>query len=153
LQVRDAIARLVQTLNRAAGIHEQIVTMQKTLASDSDPHHSALLQQAKELDQKVSTWSEPLFNPAIENDSKYYLHYLARLYDRLTRLMNLVTADYAREPTPGAIEELTELRKQVDESVRSFHSLTTVDLATFNRRATEAGTATIYAGLERAGVE
>ena len=153
LQVRDATARLVQTLNRAAGIHEQIVTMQKTLASDSDPHHSALLQQAKELDKKVSSWSEPLFNPAIENDSKYYLHYLARLYDRLTRLMNLVTVDYAREPTPGAIEELTELRKQVDESVRSFHSLTTVDLATFNRQAAEAGTATIYAGSERAGVE
>jgi hypothetical protein len=153
LQVRDATAHLVQTLNRAEGIHDQIVTMQKTLASDSDPQHTALLQQAKALDQKVSAWSEPLFNPAIQNDSKYYLHYLARLYDRLTRLMNIVTVDYAQAPSPAAADELTELRKQVDESVRSFNSLASTELAAFNRQAAEAGAATIYAGSERSGLE
>ena len=153
LEVRDATARLVQTLNRADGIHEQIVTMQKTLASDSDSQHTALLKQAKALDQKVSAWSEPLFNPAIQNDAKYYLHYLARLYDRLTRLMNTVTVDYAQAPTPAAVEELSELRKQVDESVSAFNSLAKSDLAAFNRQAAEAGAATIYAGSERSGLE
>jgi len=153
LAVRDATDRLVQTLNRAAGIHEQIVTMQKTLASDSDPQHTALLQQAKTLDQKVSAWSEPLFNPAIQNDSKYYLHYLARLYDRLTRLMNNVTVDYAQAPSAAAADELAELRKEVDESVRSFNSLAKTDLAAFNRQATEAGAATIYGGSQRSGLE
>lgn len=153
LEVRDATARLVQTLNRAAGIHDQIVTMQKTLASDADPQRAALLQQAKVLDEKVSAWSEPLFNPAIQNDSKYYLHYLARLYDRLTRLMNIVTVDYAQAPSPSAVDELAELRKQVDESVHSFNSLANTDLAAFNRQAAEAGAATIYAGSERSGLE
>jgi photosystem II stability/assembly factor-like uncharacterized protein len=149
LEVRDATAHLVQSLNRAAGIHEQIATMQKTLASDADPRHAALLQQAKAIDQKVSAWSDPLFNPAIQNDSKYYLHYLARLYDRLTRLMNIITVDYAQAPGPAASEEAAELQKQVDESVRSFNSLVNTDLAAFNRQAAETGAATIYAGADR----
>jgi hypothetical protein len=151
LQVRDATAHLVEALNRAAGIHEQIATMQKTLTSDSNPRHAALLQQAKVIDQKVSAWSEPLFNPAIQNDSKYYLHYLARIYDRLTRLMNAITVDYAQAPSGEAKEEAAELQKQVDESIRSFNSLVNTDLATFNRQAVEAGAATIYAGAPRSG--
>lgn len=153
LQVRDAIARLVQTLNRAGGIHDQVVTMEKILASDSDPRHTALLEQAKALDQRVSQWSEPLFNPAIQNDSKYYLHYLARLYDRLTRLLNIVILDYAQTPSPATREQMTELGKQVDESLRSFDSLVNTDLAAFNRRAAEENAATIYAGAERNGLE
>lgn len=151
LEVRNATAELAKTLNRAAGIHDQIATMQKLLAADSDPRHSTLLQQAKALDQKVSAWGEPLFNPAIQNDSKYYLHYLARLYDRLTRLMTVITVNYAQAPTAEAKEEAAELRKQVDDATRSFNSLVNTDLASFNRQAAETGAATIYAGSERAG--
>lgn len=145
LKVRDITTRLVQALDQCNLLQEQLASIQKTTPTPS-ARQAAVLEQAKALDQKLETWSDPLFNPAIQSDPKYYLHYLARTYDRLQRLMNAIYSGYATLPSDAEEEQIPILSSQTNEAIQKLDSIVHTDVTAFDRQALAAGMATIRAG-------
>jgi hypothetical protein len=109
-------------------------------------HYSRLLANGHELDGKLTKWQEVVYNPAVQNDPKYYLHYLARLNDRLQRLLSTVNGEYDRAPSEELMGEMAAARTQVEEQVQNFNALLTNDVGNFNKLAAETGASTLYAG-------
>ncbi|MHB8526843.1 MAG: WD40/YVTN/BNR-like repeat-containing protein [Candidatus Acidiferrales bacterium] len=150
LEVRVITAHLVDLLDQSNLIEEQLGFIEK-MTSHSEPKRSALLPQARALNRQLDAWSAPLFNPAIQTDPKYYLHYLGRVYDRLQRLMNDINANYATAPSAADEKEISTLRQRTDEAQRGFVRIVRSDVAAFNRIARAAGTMTIHVSVAMSG--
>ena len=149
LEVREEISALNQALNRDDQLRTQIKTIRSILAG-SEPQEGdrylKLLEGGQELDTKLSKWQEGVYNPAVENDPKYYLHYLTRLNDQLNRLLSAINADYDRAPSEEVTNELAATRSKVEEQLRSFNALLSDDVGRFNKMAADTGASTLYAG-------
>ncbi|PYY01038.1 MAG: hypothetical protein DMG64_15610 [Acidobacteria bacterium] len=149
LEVRDQLSALNQALNRNGELRAQIKSMRTVLGGperqDGD-RYAKLLDSAQQLDGKLSKWQEAVYNPAVQNDPKYYLHYLARLNDRMQRLLSRINEDYDRAPSEEQTSEMAAVRSQVDEQVRSFNALLSDDVGKFNKMAADTGANTLYAG-------
>ena len=149
LEVRDQVSALNQALNRDAQLRAQIKSMRAIFGGadrQEANQYSKLLDSARQLDGKLSKWQEAVYNPAVQNDPKYYLHYLARLNDWLLRLMSGINADYDRAPSEEQLDDLAAARTQVNERVRSFNALLVEDVTRFNQLASSTGVNTLYAG-------
>jgi len=150
LELRDEISALNQAVNRNSQLRAQIKSIRTLFTGTDKPeggdHYAKLLQTGQELDSKLGKWQEPVYNPAVQNDPKYYLHYLARLNDRLTRLLSAVVGEYDRAPSEELTNEIAATRSQVEEQVRSFNALLTDDVGKFNKMAADTGASTLYAG-------
>jgi hypothetical protein len=109
-------------------------------------HYTKLLDSAQQLDVKLSKWQEGIYNPAVQNDPKYYLHYLARLNDHLLRVLGDINEDYNRAPTDEQMSEIAAARTNVDAQVRTFNALLSDDVSKFNKLAADTGASTLYAG-------
>ena len=109
-------------------------------------HYAKVLESAQQLDSKLSKWQEEIYNPAVQNDPKYYLHYLSRLNDRMQRLLSRINEDYNRAPSEEETAEMAAVRNQVDEQVRTFNALLSDDVGKFNKMAADTGANTLYAG-------
>lgn len=149
LEVRDEISALNQALNRDGELRAQIKSMKTVLGGperqDGD-HYAKVLESAQQLDSKLSKWQEEIYNPAVQNDPKYYLHYLSRLNDRMQRLLSRINEDYNRAPSEEETAEMAAVRNQVDEQVRTFNALLSDDVGKFNKMAADTGANTLYAG-------
>jgi photosystem II stability/assembly factor-like uncharacterized protein len=149
LQLRDEISALHQALNRNGQLREQIKSMRRLFVTPDQPQdvrYSRLLDNAQQLDVKLSKWQEGIYNPAVQNDPKYYLHYLARLNDHLLRVLGDINEDYDRAPTEEEMSEIATARSNVDDQVRTFNALLTDDVTKFNKLAADTGANTLYAG-------
>jgi len=150
LEVRAMVTHLVHLLDQDNRIEEQLGFIEK-MTSPSAPNRSAMLEQSQALQSKLVAWREPLFNPAIQTDPKYYLHYLGRLYDRLQRVMNDIDANYATAPSAADEQEIATLRQRTDEAQRDWSAIVRSDVAAFNRVARAAGSMTIHPDAETGG--
>ena len=149
LELRDEISALNQALNRNGQLRAQIKSMRTLFAGSDQPegvHYAKLLENAQQLDAKLSKWQEGVYNPAVQNDPKYYLHYLARLNDHLLRLLGSLNEDYDRAPSQEQTDEIASARGKVDDQVRSFNALLSDDVSRFNKMAADTGAGTLYAG-------
>jgi photosystem II stability/assembly factor-like uncharacterized protein len=149
LELRDEISALHQALNRNNQLRAQIKSMRAIFASPEQPeavNYTKLLDSAQQLDVKLSKWQEGIYNPAVQNDPKYYLHYLARLNDHLLRVLGDINEDYNRAPTDEQMSEIAAARTKVDDQVRSFNALLSDDVTKFNKLAADTGASTLYAG-------
>jgi len=151
LEVRDEISSLNQALNRDAELRAQIKSMKAVLGNperQEGDRYAKLLDSAAQLDAKLSQWQEGVYNPAVQNDPKYYLHYLARLNDRMLRLLSRLDEDYDRAPSEEQTNEVSAIGNQVEVQVRSFNALLSEDVGKFNKMAADTGANTLYAGPE-----
>jgi hypothetical protein len=149
LEVRDEISALNQALNRDTQLRAQIKSIHSIFANSDQQDNSRylpLIESGQQLDSKLGKWQEGVYNPAVQNDPKYYLHYLARLNDRLIRLLVTINADYDRAPAEEIQTEMATARSQLDEQVRTFNAMLSDDVSRFNRLAAETGASTLYAG-------
>jgi photosystem II stability/assembly factor-like uncharacterized protein len=149
LEVRDEISALNQALNRDAQLRAQIQSIRSIFANSDQQdstRYSTLIESGQQLDAKLGQWQEGVYNPAVQNDPKYYLHYLARLNDRLMRLLFAINADYDRAPSEEVVNQTSNLRNQLDEQLHSFNALLSNDVGNFNKLAAESGAGTLYAG-------
>jgi hypothetical protein len=149
LELRDEISALHQALNRNNQLRAQIKSMRAIFANSEQPEsvrYTKLLDGAQQLDVKLSKWQEGIYNPAVQNDPKYYLHYLARLNDHLLRVLGDINEDYNRAPTEEQMSEIAAARAKVDDQVRTFNALLSDDVTKFNKLAADTGASTLYAG-------
>ena len=149
LELRDQVSALNQALNRNSQLRAQIKSMRALFATPDQPeavHYSKLLESAQQLDVKLSKWQEGVYNPAVQNDPKYYLHYLARLNDHLVRVLGDINGDYDRAPTEEEMSEIAEAKTNVEDQLRVFNALLADDVGKFNKLAADTGANTLYAG-------
>ena len=149
LEVRDEISSLNQALNRDAELRAQIKSMKAVLGNperQEGDRYAKLLDSAAQLDSKLNQWQEGVYNPAVQNDPKYYLHYLARLNDRMLRLLSRLNEDYDRAPSEEQANQMAAIGNQADAQVRSFNALLSEDVGKFNKMAADTGANTLYAG-------
>jgi photosystem II stability/assembly factor-like uncharacterized protein len=146
LALRDEISRVNEALNRSASLKTQLNTVEQMFNGEGGGEkYRSLLERAQALQKRIADWQEPIYNPAVQNDSKYYLHYLARLHDRLTRLMSNISADYDTAPSDEMTGELAALKGQVQTQVASFNKILDSEVSAFNQVAQQVGAPTIYA--------
>ncbi|MEO8725624.1 MAG: hypothetical protein ABI383_05830, partial [Acidobacteriaceae bacterium] len=147
LELRDQISIINRALNRSASLHSQITALEHQLQLEGTAQkYRPLLEKAQALDKQVIGWQEPVYNPAIQNDSKYYLHYLARLHDRLQRLFGEVSSDYDSAPSDEMVQGVAALRPLVAERVKAIDTLVNSQVNAFNQQAEQLGAPTLYAG-------
>ena len=125
LEARDLLSQLDVLLNRMEATQSQLKSVQRTSGN------AQLADRARELAQKVAAMEEPLYNAAALTDSKAYLHYLARLHDRVARLGGQFTGNYSAAPSQMSLDEMTELIREVKKQVDAFDQFLATEGAAF----------------------
>ncbi len=140
LEARDLLSNLDVLLNRMEATQSQLKSIQRTAGN------AELANRARELAQKVAAMEELLYNAAALTDSKAYLHYLARLHDRVARLGGQFTGNYSAAPSQMSLDEMTELTREVKKQVDAFDQFLATEGAAFNKFAAEQGVQAIAVG-------
>ncbi len=140
LEARDLLSELNVLLNRMEATRSQLKSLQRPGSN------AAVAGRARELEPKVAAMEEQLYNAAALTDSKAYLHYLARLHDRVSRLGAQFTGNYGEAPSQMSLDELGELTGEVKKQVAAFDQFLATEGASFNKFAAEQGVQAISTG-------
>jgi hypothetical protein len=145
LEARDLLSQLDTLLNRMEATRSQLKLLQRSHGS------SPLGDRARDLEQKIAAMEEPLYNAAALTDSKAYLHYLARLHDRVSRIGGQMSGDYSEPPNQMVLDELSELTAEVKKQIAAFDQFLSTEGAAFNKFAAEQGVQAI--SIEKTGAK
>jgi photosystem II stability/assembly factor-like uncharacterized protein len=142
LEVRDALSSLNEVVNRIEAMRAQLRILTRSQASINQP----LADRARELDAKLDALEQPLYNTTMASDSKYYLHSLSRLSDRLTRLLGAISGNYGMPISEPVLAEWTDLRAAFKTHIEEFNKFIATDAAAFNKFAADQGAQAISPG-------
>ncbi len=142
LEVRDALSSLNEVVSRIEAMRAEL----RTLTHSQPPSNQALLDRARELDSKLAALEEPLYNTTMATDSKYYLHSLSRLSDRLTRLLGAISQNYGMPVSEPVLEEWADVRSALKIHIEEFNKFLSTGAAAFNKFAAEQGVQAISPG-------
>ena len=120
----------------------QLRILTRSQASINQP----LADRARELDAKLDALEQPLYNTTMASDSKYYLHSLSRLSDRLTRLLGAISGNYGMPISEPVLAEWTDLRAALKTHIEEFNKFIATDAAAFNKFAADQGAQAISPG-------
>lgn len=151
LELRDEVSALNEALNRLNSLHKQISNLEDLLSSDEqgglvNASYKPVLEQARELDKKISSIQDPLYNPEIQPGASDDIHYLQRFNSRLQGAMRAVLGPYGEAPGPLVVQEANEVHQELETQLQQFNSFLNTEVAAFNKTATEHGSSTLFAG-------
>ncbi len=152
LELRGWLNAMNESINRIDSLKAQIATVQRLLGPDAENSgvrsvdYQPVLAQARALQRKLNAVEETVFNVAGVHDPVARLHNLARAHDRLQSAYRAVSQPYNQAPTPLAMADVTEVRKELDVYLAKFNDLLRTDVAAFNKLALEKGANTLFAG-------
>jgi len=127
-------------VNRIEAMRAQLRTLTRTQSNQE------LANRARELDSKLDALEQPLYNTTMASDSKYYLHSLSRLSDRLIRLLGAISGNYGMPPSQPVLEEWAEVRAALKTHIEEFNKFLATDAAAFNKFAADQGVQAISPG-------
>lgn len=155
LEGREMMSAMNQAMNRLEGLNQQIASMRRLLASGEEggasmqnASYQPVLREAAQLERKVHQMQDSVYNMEGRNDTEARLHYLGKFYDRLqgaTRSGGF-GGGYNEPPTQMQLDELQEVRQELDKTLASYNNFIQTDVAAFNKVAAEKGAATLFAG-------
>jgi photosystem II stability/assembly factor-like uncharacterized protein len=151
LEMRDEVTAMNEALNRMASLHKQISSLQEILGQDetdgaTNVAYKPVLDEAKALDKKITEMQSSLYNTELQPGGQDDIHYLQRFHDRLQGAMRGAMGGFGEAPRDIVVEEAAECRKLLEGYLQSFNTLLSTDVAAFNKKATEHGSATLFAG-------
>ncbi|MCU1311333.1 MAG: BNR/Asp-box repeat protein [Candidatus Angelobacter sp.] len=160
LELRDQVSAFNEALNRISSLKKQITSIEELLsANNSDEQgqgpagggrvlaaYRPVVDQARNLRKKLDALELPLYNHEIQPGASDDLHYLSRFSDRLQRIMRSVVSDYGQAPNDLQLEEMAEVKKELDGHLKDLNTLLTTDVVAFNKMALESGSSTVFAG-------
>ncbi|HEU5451330.1 MAG TPA: hypothetical protein VFU76_05065, partial [Terriglobales bacterium] len=155
LEGREMMSAMNQAMNRLEGLNQQIASMRRLLgageeggASMQNASYQPVLREAAQLERKVHQMQESVYNMEGRNDTEARLHYMAKFYDRLQSATRSggFGAGYNEPPSQMQMEELQEVRQELDKTLASYNNFIHTDVAAFNKVASEKGAATLFAG-------
>jgi hypothetical protein len=152
LETRDMLSAFNEMLNRVDSLRTQAATVQKLLTVDDEASVTAVsykpvLDSARDLDKKLKDFQERFYNSDSQGGNDR-LHFLAKLYDRVSGLSRQAGGlEYNEAPRPLLQEELEALRPEVQKVLGEFNAMLSGEVNTFNKLALEKGANTLYAGV------
>jgi hypothetical protein len=154
LEGREMMSAMNEALNRLEGINQQINSMRRLMASGEEgagvqnASYQPVLREAAQLERKVHQMEETVYNMEGRGDTEARLHYMAKFYDRLQSAARSggFGAGYNEPPSKLQVEELQEVRQELDKTLASYNNFIQTDVAAFNKVAAEKGAATLFAG-------
>ncbi len=151
LEVRDETSALNEALNRINSLKKQLSSIEELLgATDENGVQNAeyrpVLQQARAMRKKLDALEEPIYNHDIQPGASDDLHYLSRFQNRLRSVNGIVNSGYAQAPNELAVEEMTEVRKELDRHLKEINDFLNNEVVAFNKLAIEKGSSTLFAG-------
>jgi DNA repair exonuclease SbcCD ATPase subunit len=155
LELRDELSALNEALNRLNSLHKQLTNLQDLLVTDESQGGEAAQQNAsfkpvvddaKALDKKITAMQEPLYNSDIQPGSQDDIHYLQRFHDRVQQIMRGVMGAYGEAPRDIMVEEANSVRQELEKNLQAFNSFLNTEVTAFNKKASEHGSSTLFAG-------
>jgi photosystem II stability/assembly factor-like uncharacterized protein len=152
MELRDEVSALNEALNRLNSLHKQITSLQEMLGGEEGQEgqvnvsYKPVLEEARALDKKLTALQSPLYNSDVQPGSQDDIHYLQRFHDRLQGVMRSVMGGYGEAPKDIQIEAAAEMRKELETNLQQFNSFLNTEVATFNKKASEHGSSTLFAG-------
>jgi photosystem II stability/assembly factor-like uncharacterized protein len=150
LALRNAISALDEMLNGLHLLRAQIRTLEATLRAAAPGHlaaDSTVRRAAEGLDAKLRALMDTVYNPAVQRDvPEDEIHYLDRLYERLTGLRAIVWRPYAQAPGEPARTRLAAVRRELEAALARYNDLVRTDVAAFNRVAAAHGAPVLLTG-------
>ncbi|HEY6305940.1 MAG TPA: hypothetical protein VI488_05700 [Candidatus Angelobacter sp.] len=152
MELRDEVSALHEALNRLNSLHKQIANLQEMLGGEEDQEgqtnvsYRPVLEEARALDRKITALQAPLYNSEIQPGSQDDIHYLQRFQNRLQGIMRGVMGSFGEAPKDIQLEEAAAVRKELDAHLQQFNAFLNTEVAAFNKKATEHGSSTLFAG-------
>ncbi len=157
LEARDLLSAMNSAINRLETLHTQLTAVQRFLggggggdqsdeAAVQNAAYRPVLQSARQLDRKLRTFQDKVYNSDLQQGGDDSIHYLSRFHDRVQSLMGVVGGGYGQPPTELAQQELSEVRAEVSKFLGEFNALLKADVADFNKLALDKGANTLFAG-------
>lgn len=153
LEGRDEVSALNRALNRMESLHAQLGALEKVLQSSGDGSEESVpasyrpvLERARTLDKKLRKLEEDVYNTELQPGGEDDVHYLARLHDRLTEISRGAFMNYDQPPRALILDEMANLRKELDTHLQTFNDFLKTDVPAFNKMALEKGANTLFAG-------
>jgi photosystem II stability/assembly factor-like uncharacterized protein len=152
MELRDEVSALNEALNRLNSLHRQITSLQEMLGGEEGQEgqvnvsYKPVLDEARALDKKLTALQSPLYNSDVQPGTQDSIHYLQRFHDRLQGVMRGVMGEYGEAPKDIQIEAAAEVRKELETNLQQFNSFLNTEVAGFNKKASEHGSSTLFAG-------
>ena len=153
LEVRGWVTAFRESLNRAEMLKTQLATVQRVLAPDPEEEGAAqnaafrpVIQQARDLSRKLTSFQEKLYNLDLREDAAGRLHALGRFSDKLEGVYRQVSFGFNQAPSPMVVEEMSEVKSELDKHLEEFNAMLKTDIPGFNKVASEKGATTLFAG-------
>jgi photosystem II stability/assembly factor-like uncharacterized protein len=155
MEMRDEVSALNEALNRLNSLHKQIASLQEMLGGGEDAQegqketnvsYKPVLEEARALDKKIMAFQSPLYNTEIQPGTQDDIHYLQTFSNRLQGAMRGVMGGFGEAPRDVVLEEAAEVRKELESQLKQFNDFLNTDVATFNKKASEHGSSTLFAG-------
>ena len=154
LEVRGWVSAFRESLNRSELLKTQLTTMQRVLAGEQDEEGAQVqnaafrpvLQQARELNRKLTSFEEKVYNLQARDDAAGRLHHLSKFSDDLEGVYRAVSFGFNQAPSPLVQEEMVNVKQQLDKYLEEFNTMLKTDIPGFNKVAAEKGATTLFAG-------
>ena len=142
-----------QALNRLHGLNQQIASMRRMLGPNGEGSpamqnvsYQPVLKEAAQLEKKVHSLMDSVYNMDGIGDTEASLHYLGKFYDRLQGATRGGFGAYNEPPSPLQLEEMQEVRQELDKRLAEYNNFVKTDVAAFNKTSLEHGAVTLFAG-------
>jgi hypothetical protein len=152
LEVRGWVTAFRESLNRAEMLKTQLATVQRVLAPESEEDGAQnaafrpVIQQARDLSRKLTGFQEKLYNVELREDAAGRLHALGRFNDKVEGVYRQVSGGFNQAPSPMVVEEMNEVKAELDKHLEEFNAMLKTDVPGFNKVASEKGATTLFAG-------
>src|SRR5262245_49354177 len=153
MELRDEMSALNEALNRLNSLHKQIASLQDMLGGGEDSQegqanvaYKPVVDEARALDKKLTGLQTPLYNSELQPNSQDNIHYLQRFHDRLQQLMGGVMNAFGEAPKDIQVEAAADARKELEAQLKQFNAFLNTEVAAFNKKASEHGSSTLFAG-------
>jgi len=152
MELRDEVSALNEALNRLNSLHKQIGSLQEMLAGEEGQEgqvnvsYKPVLDEARALDKKLTSLESPLYNTDVQPGGQDNIHYLQRFHDRLQGLMRGAMGGFGEPPRDIEVEAAGEARTELEGYLKQFNTFLNTEVAAFNKKASEHGSSTLFAG-------
>lgn len=145
LSARGQLSALDDMLNRVTAMRATLKQFQDSAASDA--HYSAVLAQAKALDDALGAFKDGIYAKDVQHEViEDELKQLSDLHSAVEGLFQGLSDLQGQAPSPVLLELESDLSGQVATKVAQFNSLLGGQVAAYNRAAYAAGAPTVMTG-------
>lgn len=131
----DAMRKQIADFRTSIGMNEQL-----------EQKYAPLLQQAKQLDDKLKSVEASVYNPDIQhNVEEDDIHAFSDFEDEVQGLAGMLASEFDQPPNAQMREKIAEIGKELQEHIGTFNALLKDQVAGYNKAALASGAPSLFA--------